>query len=108
METDIYVWQAMKFIEEELTISPSADLEHFLRNLSARINEMINSDFSRLLALLYRLDIDEKKLRRLLSEQPAANAGDVIAALIYERQLQKIKSRRAFRRDNDIDENEKW
>jgi hypothetical protein len=108
MERDIDVWQAVKIIGEELTIPPSPDIKGFLRNLSVRINEMITSDFSGLLSLLYRLDVDERKLRSLLLQQADADAGDVIAALIYERQLQKIKSRQEFRRDDDIDENEKW
>ena len=78
-------------------------------DLSAYINELINHDFERLVSLLYRLDVDEKKLRSLLSHQPGINAGDNIAALIIERQLQKIKSRKENRRDkNDIGQEERW
>lgn len=78
-------------------------------DLSAYINQLINHDFERLVSLLYRLDVDEKKLRSLLSYQAGVNAGDTIAALIIERQLQKIKSRRENRRDiNDMSEEESW
>ncbi len=78
-------------------------------NLSAYINELINHDFERLVSLLYRLDVDEKKLKSLLAFQPGINSGDTIATLIIERQLQKIKSRQETRRDkNDWSEEEIW
>ena len=77
--------------------------------LSAYINDLIIHDFERLVSLLYRIDIDEKKLKSLLSFHPDINSGDTIAAMIIERQLQKIKSRQASRRDeNRMSEEEKW
>jgi hypothetical protein len=79
------------------------------QKLAEHINNVINSDFDKLLQLLYRMDIDEMKLRAVLSGHPDRNAGEMIAELMIERQLQKVKSRREFdRRDNNIDENEKW
>ena len=79
------------------------------RQLSVSINEMILSDFDNLVLLLYRLDIDETKLRKILNETPSSDAGNIIADLIIERQLQKIKSRQQFsQRDNNISEEEKW
>ena len=77
--------------------------------LAAGINEMINNDFSGLINLLYRFDIDEKKLRDLLSADSGKDAGIIIADLLIERQLQKEKTRKEFNKDqNEIDENEKW
>jgi len=79
------------------------------KSLSDSINDLINHDFEKLVRLLYRLDIDETKLRKTLHDHQQHNAGEMIADMIIERQLQKIKSRREFRqRDNNIDENEKW
>ncbi len=79
------------------------------RRLSVAINEMILSDFDKLVMLLYRLDINETKLRKILNENPSNDAGNIIADLIIERQLQKIKSRQQFsQRDNNISDEEKW
>jgi hypothetical protein len=64
--------------KEELVIKDKKLFEE----LSAYINQLINHDFERLVSLLYRLDVDEKKLRSLLSYQAGVNAGDTIAALI--------------------------
>ena len=70
---------------------------------------MILSDFDKLVMMLYRLDINETKLRKILNENPSQDAGNMIADLIIERQLQKIKSRQQFsQRDNNISEEEKW
>ena len=58
---------------------------------------------------LYRIDVNEKKLEELLKENTKHNAANIIASLVIDRQLQKIKSRQEHRRDiNNIDEEEKW
>ena len=76
--------------------------------LSEQINFLIKNNFSSLIAVLYRLDISEKKLRRLLANNADKNAGDIIADLIIERQLQKIELRKIFKFENDqISEDER-
>jgi hypothetical protein len=62
--------------------------------LAEKINTMINHDFGTLVQLLYRIDVNETKLRRLLEGDVRQDAGMIIAALIIERQWQKIESRR--------------
>ncbi|MBC7867956.1 MAG: hypothetical protein H7X88_10535 [Gloeobacteraceae cyanobacterium ES-bin-316] len=77
--------------------------------LCAYINELIINDFERLVSLLYRIDVSEKKIKTFLQRQPGVNAAETIAVLIIERQLQKIKSRQENRREKtDIDLNESW
>lgn len=82
--------------------------EQLVKVLSDKINWLITKDFSRLISILYRLDISEKKLSFLLSQLKGANAGDIIAGMIIERQLQKIKSRQAFKGVDDIPEEDRW
>lgn len=100
-----------EILQKELNLSvlPAADLEEIRKALTIHINHLINNDFERLVHYLYRIDVDESKVRKLLSGESANDAATIIADLIIERQLQKIKSRREFnQRGNDIDENEKW
>jgi len=79
------------------------------QKLAVQINDLIQTDFEKLVQILYRMDIDEAKLKTLLRKYPGTDAGEMIAQLMIERQLQKIKSRQEFRqRDNDFDEQEKW
>lgn len=77
--------------------------------LVSRINELLDVHFDQLVTILYRLDIYENKLRLLLQQHKEKDAAAIIADLVIERQLQKIKSRAQYgKRDENIDENEKW
>ena len=83
--------------------------EELKEQLSHQINHLIETDFQKLVSLLYRIDISEPRLKHLLKENQGENAGKIIAELIIERQLQKIKSRQQFRQRNEnLDDDEKW
>lgn len=92
-----------------LELPATISFEELTDQLSQKINNLIETDFQKLVFLLYRIDINETKLMNLLKEHPDENAGNIIAELIIERQQQKIKSRQQFKQqDENIDENEKW
>ena len=62
-----------------------------IQQLADYINQLILVNFERLVQLLYRIDVSEAKLKYLLKENPNEDAGRIIALLIIERQVQKIK-----------------
>lgn len=73
------------------------------------INHLIDRNFEKLLLILYRIDVHEDKLRKLLYDHPASDTGMVITDLIMERQLQKIKTRQEFARQvYEIAEEDRW
>jgi hypothetical protein len=73
------------------------------------INHLIGQDFNKLVLILYRVDVSEKKLRQILAESPQTDAAILIADLLIQRQLEKIRSREKFRKDEkDIPEDDKW
>jgi hypothetical protein len=85
------------------------DLEQIKERLAAKINELVNSDFQKLVNILYRIDVNESKLKQMLSWYKDEDAGRVIAELIIERQIQKIRSRESFKNSDDqISDEEKW
>ncbi|MBN8673064.1 MAG: hypothetical protein J0L56_02955 [Chitinophagales bacterium] len=93
----------------EIALPEQLSMEELREKLTAHINHLINHDFEKLVFYLYRIDINEAKMKQLLDRQQGEHAAALIADLIIERQLQKNKSRREFRqRDNDISEEEKW
>lgn len=93
----------------EIALPEQLSLEELREKLTAHINHLINHDFEKLVFYLYRIDINEAKMKQLLDRQQGEHAAALIADLIIKRQLQKNKSRREFRqRDNDISEEEKW
>ena len=91
------------------SFSLQANENNFLDFLTEKINFMIVNDFNKLIYILYRADINEQKLNRLLAENKKEDAGKIIAALFIQRQLEKIKSRKenTANSKNDSDE-ERW
>lgn len=107
MEHELLVQQVNK--ELALMLPEKISYKELHQQLAAHLNELIKNDFEKLVSLLYRIDISEAKIKSFLKEQQQANAGDIIADLIIERQLQKIKSRELFgKRDDNFSEEEKW
>lgn len=96
-------------INQSLNTSIDAtSLEELRKKLSAYINQLINTDFEKLISLLYRIDVNETKLRNLLATSAGRDAAQLIADLIIERQLQKIESRKNSKPQDDIPEDERW
>jgi hypothetical protein len=85
-------------------------IDELRAKIAAFINDLVNHDFNRLVSILYRIDVDEQKLKNLLESYPGQDAAPIIADLVIQRQLQKIEARNRFRQggENTIDENEKW
>jgi hypothetical protein len=99
-----------KSISDDFSIeaSSSVTFEQFKSILQEQINYLINHDFHRLASILYRVDVSESKLRKLLHDHSDQAAGNIISELIIERQLQKIKSREQFKSQEEIPDDEKW
>jgi hypothetical protein len=77
--------------------------------LADKINELVDTQFQKLVSILYRMDVSETKLKQLLSNNPGTDAGLIIADLMIERQKEKIRSRQEFsKRDDNISDDEKW
>lgn len=93
---------------KDLMIPPAKDGRAFYKALCEKVGEMINNDFSKLVQLLYRMDVSEEKLRNLLLHKPDQDAATLIAELMIERQLQKIKSRKENKRTGNIPEEDAW
>ena len=103
--------ELIKLLNNELAIDIAEKITYseLHTQLADYINGLIKNDFDKLISYLYRIDVNEQKLKTLLQKNPNENAGNIIAALIIERQQQKIKTRELFsQQDNDVDEDEKW
>ena len=95
--------------ELSLELSDKLSISELEQQLTNHINHLINTDFEKLVYYLYRIDVNETKMKQLLQQQGGENAAQLIAQLIIDRQLQKIKSR-AEHRSNKIDDEgaERW
>lgn len=84
-----------------------AEQENILNNVEEHVSWLINNNFPRLVQLLYRLDVNEDKLRLLL-QQKQTNSATLIAKLIMERQLKKSQVRNQTKANINIPLNEQW
>ncbi len=75
-------------LEQEALISE----EKILNAIADRVATLIYQSPDQLFSLLYRLDISEKKIKQVMDSED--DVSKKIAFLIYERQLEKIKSRK--------------
>lgn len=93
----------------DLIIPEKLSEEDLTDMLSNYINQLIQTDFEKLIFLMYKIDVDEKKLKQLLHQQPQNDAGKIIARLIIQRQQEKIAAKKQFRQTPDnASEEEKW
>jgi hypothetical protein len=91
-----------------LAVPPTATDDALVNLLAERVNWLIVHDFDTLVRLLYRIDVPEAKLKKLLQDHPDADAGLLIAAMIIDRQRQKIESRARHRQPKADDDEERW
>jgi uncharacterized protein YwgA len=95
--------------EMSLQLPGQITMEELEQELTNHINHLINTDFEKLIFYLYRIDVNETKMKKLLQQEEGVNAGQLIARLIIDRQLQKIKSRAENRTDAvDNEDAERW
>ncbi len=92
----------------EINLSEDLSFEELKQALTQHINYLVQHNFEKLVTLLYRIDISEAKIKQLLQQNETTDAGNIIADLIIERQLQKIETRKQFKQKDDINEDEKW
>jgi hypothetical protein len=86
-------------IDEALLPASTDNEERFkaLRSLLIRrIEELAEKDMEKLMWILYRIDVSEKKLHETMQQTPPDKFGSTIADLIIERQLKKIETRKQF------------
>ena len=77
-------------------------------DLKVAINDLILNDFGKLVQVLYQADVSEEKLKRLLNDNSGTDAGTIIANLLLERQLQKLRAKAAFQSRPPATDEDKW
>ncbi len=95
--------------ELSLELSDKLSVNELEQQLTNHINHLINTDFEKLVYYLYRIDVNETKMKQLLQQHGGENAAQLLAQLIIDRQLQKIKSKAEHTSTaTDEDDAERW
>ena len=66
--------------------------QDFRDKLINEINILLDRDFEKLLAILYRIDVDEEKAKAVLASSHVPPS-EILADLIIKRQMEKAQSR---------------
>ncbi len=108
MEDNQNIEDTVQLVTQEFELAPFSEPEMteeaLLQALSNCIADMIQYRLEYLLSLMYRLDIDERKVNLALSpfaEEPA-NIG--LARLVIERQKQRAFTKKHYRPGKIMDE----
>jgi hypothetical protein len=81
--------------------------EYLQKQLSQYLNSLIADDFNKLIQILYRLDISEALIKKVLKDNEELSS-DILANIIIEREVHKIEIRKSFKSDDNIPDDEKW
>jgi hypothetical protein len=91
----------------EIDVPEKRSMEELTLFLSGYISHLISNNPDKLVSILSRVDVSEKMLKTNLRNQEE-NASSIMARMIIERQMEKIKTREHYRSNDDISEDEKW
>jgi hypothetical protein len=95
-------------LSNDFNLPVTNNKQQLIEALAGGINHLIQADFTRLINILYRIDISEQTIKQTLENQADKDAGVLIAELIIERQLQKQKMRAQFKSQQNIPDDDKW
>lgn len=100
MEKDEALKWSLQLLESQPDLLDSS-FEENRKQLILVVDQLIQNDFNKLINILYRIDVDEQKLKAALFENPLPPA-ETITDMMIERQLQKVKFRKMYKdRNND-------
>ena len=90
--------------EDLLPISvEEASYDELLEVIAGRVGELMEEDASLLFSYMYRLDIDEQKLKHAVQHYSGDSRIKALADLILKRQLLRIELRKKYgSSDNQI------
>lgn len=75
-------------------------MEEFRNYLIGKLTYLIDNKFDLLLNVLYRIDVDEEKVKKLFAPDNREFIPGALADLIIHRQLQKIVWRERYKNDS--------
>ena len=77
------------------------ELGEFRNYLISKLSYLLDNKFDLFLNTLYRIDIDEEKIKELFSKENREFIPGALADLIIQRQLQKIIWRERYKRETE-------
>ena len=103
-ETDLFAELSNKL---EIDLPEKISMEELKLFLAGYISHLISNNPDKLVSILSRVDVSEKMLKANLQNKEE-DASSIMAQMIIDRQVEKVKTRERYRSNNDIEEDQKW
>jgi len=79
---------------------PPMTLDDVRRYLTAQVQRLLDRHPERLMYVLYRVDVDESAVMRVMDDSPPTQLAGDLADLLLRRELRKVETRRRYRADD--------
>ena len=90
---------AKHFSDDKLEQAKTVD--ELKENLTACIVYLLLNEMEKLLHILYRIDVNENKVKAVFAQQDATAIAPALASLIIERELEKAEFRAKHRKEEE-------
>lgn len=87
-----------ELLHKEFMLEPNADYSQILILLKQELVRLMLYDSERLWNILYRIDVNEEKVKNLFTKEKPEEIAGLLAKLIIERMEQKAISRIKYRK----------
>lgn len=74
----------------------SFSYEEILEKLVPAVNHLLDTNMNSLMNILYRMDVSEQKVKKVLATSEPEKVGEFVSRLILDRQLEKIETRKKY------------
>lgn len=81
----------------EVETSAELTIESLVMLLGARIRELLDKNLEKLVSIMYRIDLNQAKVDRIFENISKDDIAYQLAALIIERQMEKVRTRRQYK-----------
>ncbi len=83
-------------LQKYVEIEPTVSYEELLEALTSAVMFLLLNDMEKLLNILYRIDVNEPKVKAAFAQNNPKLIAPTIAKLILDRELEKAASRKKY------------
>jgi hypothetical protein len=87
-------------LEVRFSGSPYNAYEELFDQVAPHIEQLINTNRSKFLGILYRIDISDEQVKKAVEENASESFSTIITDLIIRRELQKVVIREHYRKNS--------
>ncbi len=99
MDESLIILESQKLAEKhfDLEVADSNDFDQFRKQLHSEIKRLLDVDFNQLLNVLYRIDLDENKVKGILNDGDPSMVSHHLTESILDRLKEKAILRQRYK-----------